>query len=610
MPGLVGVSIEDPQVELAEILGRMLSLHSYNDEDRRDEHVEQKMGVAFGRASLGILNAYPQPLKSDDGNVLVLFDGELYGNDSGKSDAQHMLDLYADRGSACVKLVDGAFNCLFLDKKKRSLEVVNDRFGLIPLYYSRINEKDLAFATEVKGILEVPGVDRTRDDRSISDCFTYGYPLGTRSLFESITLLSPGSILSLDLRSRKVELTRYWDYRELFVHRGLYDERVTDEEVVDALVDSVRKRTETHLDVLGLSLSGGLDTRSILAAMMGRARGVRSYTLGLKGCQDELFAAGIAKVAGTDHEFVELGAQYLGDFEAIANEMIRLSDGMFFPHEATELLALEYFQKGQFKVLLRGHGGEMAKASLAYPPMVEPTTMDMSRRYDVLTRLFYKVNLVTPDTSWKDLFSPDYYELTKDAAFHSLEEACGPAVDSMAPADAFLYYYLDSYIRRFGVLSLSIFKPAVEIRMPYVDHGFLGALLKIPPHRRWAGEIHRKLVKKCQPAMVKVPDSNTGAPLDADPLRLFIIDKYTAVLRKLSVSGYRHYTEFQKWQREQFRDAIEGIIFSKEAKERGIFNMPQLRNIFQRHIAGVGEHAHLLGTAVGIELWHRQFVDR
>lgn len=610
MPGLVGVSIEDPQVELAEILERMLSLLSYNESDRRDEHVEQHRGIAFGRASLGVFNAYSQPLKSADGESLVLFDGELYGNESGRSDAQHLLELYLEKGVSCVKLVDGAFNCLIYDKRKRRLAIVNDRFGLVPLFFTVINGKNLAFGTEVKGVLEAPGVDRTRDDRAIADCFSYGYPLGTKSLFQAIELLGPGSILTFDLHSRKCETHRYWDYRELFAHRGLYDTRIDDEEVVDALVESVRKRTATHREVLGLSLSGGLDTRSILAAMQGTARGVNSYTLGLKGCQDEAFAEGIAKVAGTNHEFIELGAQYLGDFESIANEMIRLSDGMFFPHEATELLALEYFKTGKFKVLLRGHGGEMAKASLAYPPMVDPSTVELTRRYDVLSQLFYKVNLVTPDTSWKDLFSPDYYQLTKDLAFHSLEENCGPAVDSMAPADAFLYYYLDAYIRRFGVLSLSIFKTAVEIRMPYVDHEFLGLLLKIPPHRRWAGEIHRKLVARCQPPMVKVPDSNTGAPLDADPLRLFVIDKYTAVLRKLSVSGYRHYTEFQKWQREQFRDAIESIIFSKEAKERGIFNMPQLRNIFQRHIAGVGEHAHLLGTAVGIELWHRQFVDR
>jgi asparagine synthase (glutamine-hydrolysing) len=609
MPGLVGVAFEDPSIELSALFNRMTSSISYNNTDTRDVFVCPLSQIAMGRVSLGVLNAYPQPLSSRDGSISLVFDGELFADHPGVSDAQHVLDLYLELGDRCVERLDGTFNCSVLDRKRHCLVVFNDIFGLLPLYYSVICHRNIAFCSEVKGILEVPGVDRTRDDEAIADCLTFGYPLGNKSLFKNIPLIGPGSILTFDLSSRQLRTTKYWDYKSLFATRGLYDTDVRDDDVVDALIKAVRKRSATHRDVLGLSLSGGLDTRSILAALQDHACGTRSYTLGLRGCQDELFAGALARIAGTDHEFVELGAQYLMDFESISGEMIRLSDGMFFPHEATELLALEYFKKRTFRVLIRGHGGEMGKASLAYPPMSDMTTKQLTRRYDILTQLFNKVNLVSRDVRWKDLCTPDYYRLTRNAAYHSLEDACGLAVDTMSPVDSYLYYYLDAYIRRFGVLSLSIFRSQVDIRMPYVDRDFLDKLLKIPPERRWIGEIHKKTVARCQPAMTKVPDSNTGAPLDVDPVRLFLIDKYTSVLRKLSVAGYRHYNEFQKWQREQFRDAIERIIFSKQARERGIFNMPFLRNIFQRHIAGVGEHGHLLGTAVGIELWHRQFVD-
>ncbi len=609
MPGLVGVALKQSGPDLSQIVERMVSAISYNDSDKRDTYVEQKANLALGRVHLGVLNDYPQPLASDDGQISVVLDGELYRNKSGKNDAELMLDLYREQGDLFIDHVEGVFNFLVYDRPKNVLKIYNDHFGLLPLYYTLIDGGTLALCTEVKGVLQVPGVDRTRDDSALADCLTFGYPLGNRSLFQSIRLLEPASILSFDLETRELSRERYWDSHDLFVPQGMYSETITDEDVVDTLVEAVRKRSVTHRDRLGLSLSGGLDTRSILAAMMGDAKGVKSYTLGLKGCQDEAFAAGIAKVAGTDHMFVELGATYLDSFENIASLMIHLSDGMYFPQEATEILALEHFKTGRYKVLLRGHGGEMAKASLAYPPMVDPGVVKLTRRYDVLTSLYHKVNLVTPDINPRDLFAPEFYERCRNAAFTDLEATCGRAVDTMAPADVFLFYYLDAYIRRFGVHSLSIFKTQIEVRMPYVDRGFLDALLKIPPHRRWAGEIHRQLVARCQPGMTKVPDSNTGAPLDAGPVRLFVIDKATAVLRKLSVAGFRHYTEFQKWQREQFRDDIERIIFSTEAKERGIFNMAQLRNIFQRHVAGVGEYGHLLGTAVGIELWHRQFVD-
>ena len=114
MPGLVGFSLRKPLDEFAELLGRMMSAITYNEADQSDSFTDQKAGVAFGRVSLGVFNAYAQPLSSDDGLVQVIFDGELYGNRSGKSDAQLMLDLYLERGDALVEQVEGGLQLSYL----------------------------------------------------------------------------------------------------------------------------------------------------------------------------------------------------------------------------------------------------------------------------------------------------------------------------------------------------------------------------------------------------------------------------------------------------------------------------------------------------------------
>jgi asparagine synthase (glutamine-hydrolysing) len=111
------------------------------------------------------------------------------------------------------------------------------------------------------------------------------------------------------------------------------------------------------------------------------------------------------------------------------------------------------------------------------------------------------------------------------------------------------------------------------------------------------------------PHLEKIPDSNTGAPLDAGPVRLLITDKINSVLKKLGVKGFRHYTEFQKWQRKYFSDVTKEILFSERCLDRGYYRKEGLNSIFLNHVEGRKDYAHFLGTSVALELWHRLFVD-
>ncbi|MBU4185740.1 MAG: hypothetical protein KKC23_06025, partial [Proteobacteria bacterium] len=149
----------------------------------------------------------------------------------------------------------------------------------------------------------------------------------------------------------------------------------------------------------------------------------------------------------------------------------------------------------------------------------------------------------------------------------------------------------------------------VEIRTPYVDEVYIKSLLSLPVSERNEGEIHFKLIKRCMPGLVKIPNSNTGAPLDAGLVRLFITDKFNSLMKRLSVKGFRHYTEFQKWHRKAFSESSQKIIFSEQTGDRNIYNVDYLKSVFDTHISGRKDYGHLLGTIVGLELWFRSFVD-
>jgi asparagine synthase (glutamine-hydrolysing) len=607
MPGILGGFKLNQTHELHGLFERMAGSMNDGGGHSIDKYVDENLGAFLGRVSMGTLNPLPQPVTIGEGDLHVVFHGELYGSQRCQSDPEYVLSRYRESGDGCARELNGIFHFAILDRQEKVIKLFSDKFGLQPLYYVAL-PKGIVFGAEVKSLLQDQGIAKEIDYRSFADFFHYGQVLGKKTLFKNIQLLAPGSVLTFDMARCSTAVKKYWHLDSLFSENGRYDLNVNQNDVVDTLVDSIRSRSENS-DLIGLSLSGGLDSRGILAGLGDFARGMKTYTLGLPGCADERLANQMAAAAGTDHDFIPLNQEYIANFENMASEMIRLSDGMYHPHESTEILALEYFKKSDFKILLRGHGGEIAKAALAYPVMVNQDVHGCKNAHEALNRIFTMTNLVLRDIDAERLFLPEKYEIMNHAPMESLEASLGEVSDLLSPPDLCIYYYITEHIRRQVVSSLDIFRSRMEIRMPYVDESFIGKLLMLPVEQRNRGEIHRRLVKRCMPALTKISDSNTGAPLDAGALRLYITDKFNAVMKRMSVKGFRHYTEFEKWHRDGFHKSSREIIFSERSMSRGIYKKDYLELIFKDHILGKKNYAHLLGTIVGLELWFRNFVD-
>ncbi len=608
MPGIFGVFGVSNRNNLPKLMDDIISSMSTSVEgDRVDSHINTSQGFCIGRKSLGILNTTTQPLQDETGRFQIVFHGELYNNEGPTSDPSYVLARFSQYGDACVAKSEGSFHFAIYDSKSRVVKLFSDKFGLLPLYYS-ILPNGIIFAGETKAILQEKTVGRDLDYQSLADFMHFGQALGQKTLFRSIKLLPPGSVLTFDITSNKYTIQGYWNLNSIFVPGGDYSSHLTTDDAASLLIKSISNRL-SHKEDIGLSLSGGLDSRAIMAGMKDEARGLSTYTLGLQGCADQKLAARLSAIAGTRHEFVELDRAYLRDFEKVSSTMIHLSDGMYHPRESTEILALEYFKRAGFKILLRGHGGELAKAALAYPVKVTRDVRSLSIGRGVIDKLFESANIVMMDFDPKLLFHNGAYKFTKEAAKQSIIESCDSVSELLTPADVFIYYYLKEYIRRHDVASLEIFRTQVEIRLPFLDEEYLKLLMQLPVQNRNFNEVHLALIRQCMPELVKVPDSNTGAPMDANLIRLTVTDKINTLMKRLKIRGFRHYAEFQDWHRKSFREIIKRIIFSKELMDRGIFDPNGLKAVFEQHISGKKDYANLLGTIVGIELWFRDFVD-
>jgi len=607
MPGVFGASRKDRRESVSGLMDRMAASLKGDSPARVDRYVDEDGGTGLGRVGLGIFESGEQSAADASGRYRVVFHGELYNNPGSSTDAEYVLSLFLKHGEACASALNGVFHFVVHDGESGRIRLYADKFGLSPLYYSVLPD-GIVFAGSVRAILEEPSVSRRWDCRSFGDFFHFGQILGDKTLFESVSLAPPGSVVVYDPDRGEGRVEPYWELDGLFAENGRYDAAVSVDDVVSSLLRSIEARSQS-LDMLGLSLSGGLDSRAVLAGLGGKARGLSTYTLGVPGCADQKLAARMSEAAGTRHEFVPLEQGYLEDFQSLAQRMIFLSDGMYHPHESTEMLALDYFKRAPFRILLRGHGGEIAKAALAYPVMVTPSVFSLPRGRAVLDSVFRATNLVLRDVEPRNLFTPGFQSRIEGAARESLEASCGGASERLAPADLHIYYYIKEHIRRQVVASLEIFRSRIEVRLPYVDEDYVKLLLRLPVSRRNRGEIHYALIRRCMPALMRIPDSNTGTLPDAPPLKAFLMDKINSVMRRLKVEGFRHYTEFQDWQRKAFRKTTEAILFSPRTAERDLYDPRGLRRVFEEHASGGKNYAHLLGTMVGLELWLRHFVD-
>ena len=285
MPGLFGKIGSNCNAESDKLMEKMIDILNPDKRLRIDKFIDIKLPGFFGRTSLGVLNNLDQPVVDPSGQYCIIFHGELYNNSSALSDPEYILKLYREMDAEAIKELNGIFHFVLFDKKLNVLKLVSDKFGLLPLYYS-FSKENLTFAGEIKAILCDLSLSREIDYQSLADFFHYGQILGNKTLFKNIKLVPPASIITLSIENRKLTEKRYWYLENLFIGKGeQYNPDITNE-VVSCLFNSIRLRLKNK-DTLGISLSGGLDSRGILAGLGENSIHMNSYTLGLSGCADQ-----------------------------------------------------------------------------------------------------------------------------------------------------------------------------------------------------------------------------------------------------------------------------------------------------------------------------------
>jgi asparagine synthase (glutamine-hydrolysing) len=564
----------------------------------------------LGRVVLDAAPAAPAAAPAID-RPRAMFHGVLYNDkplraqsfsSTATSSVDNLLvELYQQHDLGFVSRLEGEFCLALIDETRGRLLLATDTIGGHPLYW-RADAAGFVFSSDLSAVLRAAPAASRLDLRAVADYLTLGAVLGDKTLAEGVQLLGPGTILVYGLQDGRVTLHPYVQiesfFRQEWTDRGAYLEAVQ-----GAFTQAVG-RALTSTQPIGLSLSGGLDSRAILSAVNGRTSTLRTYTLGVEGCADQAIAAQLSRIAGTQHRYFALDRSYLRDFLPNMAEMVSLTDGMYLSHGLTEMLAVRFLADTDIGVLLRGHGGELAKAHLAWPLHTDPRVYELHSVEELIPYLSARANYVTPDLPLGAVLTPEAHGLAGEGARESFRTVL--AGTSLSPAECCSYLYLRELNRRFTIPSLELFRTRVEVRLPFLDPQFLKVLLAAPSKWRDTTEIHKTLTSSGIPRLLKVRNSNTGAAADAGPLAEFVLDKANTALKRLNVRGYRHYHNFDDWMRKGLLDSVEAELLAPSARVQAFVEKRTLQELVRQSRAGVADRSYLLQVLLILELWQRE----
>lgn len=308
MPGLVGFTIADNNVVKPDaVLGKMLELITHHNFYVQDPIYQDKF-ICASRSHTNVIQTKKQPFAKN--GILVWLDGEFYNQNelqvvAGLSDPEILASPYSQNEDfSFLARIDGIYSAVLLDKKKKRVHLFGDRYGLRHLYFTKIKDS-LVWFSETKALLAHPNFSVKIDLESLDTFLKWGHLLGNRSWFEGANLLPLGTVLTFDLTDGAIKMTEYWNWENIQYISGPIDENEVIKELGRLFKRAVKKRVRPG-ESIGLQLSGGLDSRAILAALPDTDHAPTALTFGQSGCEDIEIAAVVAKLKNVDHQVVTI----------------------------------------------------------------------------------------------------------------------------------------------------------------------------------------------------------------------------------------------------------------------------------------------------------------
>lgn len=331
-------------------------------------HVDGRIGLAHARLSIIDLAGGAQPIHNESADVWVTFNGEIFNHIELRgelerlghrfythSDTEVIVHLYEQFGDDFVDHLNGQFAIGLWDARRKRLVLARDRVGVRPLFYTEVNGR-LLFASEVKALFQVAGVERRLDPIGLAQVFTLWGAIGYQTVFAGVRSLPPGHLLTAD--ERGIRQRCYWDWDLMADPQIRRSEDDCAAELKDLLIDAVRLQLRADVPV-GAYLSGGLDS-SVITALIRNHTDVplRSFSLTFEDAEfdESSYQRSLADHIGTAHSSLRVRRS---DIAAAFPRVVWHAESAIVRTAPAPLMLLsEHVRESGYKVVLTGEGAD------------------------------------------------------------------------------------------------------------------------------------------------------------------------------------------------------------------------------------------------------------
>jgi asparagine synthase (glutamine-hydrolysing) len=601
-------------------------------------------GVGLAHTRLSIVDLSPlghQPMLSDDGRVVIVFNGEIYNfrelrieleaqthRFHGHSDTEVLLHLYlmhrqsADGIPAFLRRLNGIFAFALWDADRGALLLARDALGVKPLYYSS-GETGLQFASEIKALQPALG---TLDVAALDRYLTYLWCPGEGTPFAHVRKLGPGEAMWVKQGGIQERITWY----QLPAFRQHPPAQASPPSLTKA--EAIRF-TEQHLrravhrqmvaDVpVGAFLSGGLDSSSVVAFARELNPDIRCFTIDATGADEEgitddlPYARRVAAHLQVPLEVVRIDAARMA--EDLPAMVAQLDEPLADPAPLNVLYISRLARQQGIKVLLSGAGGDdlftgyrrhlalMSEGAWSWLPRparagLERLTSSLDQNQPLFRRLGKLFNGASLDGDarlvnyfrWVDrrdlmsLYTPEFRAAQGNA--HA-EDPMLAFLAELPPQTSRLermlaleqrFFLTDHNLTYTDKMSMAA---GVEVRVPFLDLDLVEFAAQIPARFKQRGSQGKWVLKKAMESylprdVIYRPKSGFGAPL-------------------------------RRWMRVDLRDLLTDLLGAKSLQQRGLFNPTAVQRLIQANDLGEIDASYTLFSLMCVELWCRQFIDQ
>jgi len=618
--------------KLIEIAGR---LQSHRGPD--SAHAWQEENVIFTQQRLSIIDLHErsdQPFVKD--GLAMVFNGEIYNYQELKekivrqaphiqfrttSDTEVLLELYRLEGPRCLDSLIGMFAFVVYDRQTRKLFFARDHFGIKPLFYT-LAGGGLAFASELKTLVRVPGFDKTLNTFALVAAMNYLWVPGNETMFAGCYKLPPGHYMEMNAGALPLTptLTRWWQPEATIIQR---DEAETIALVQQSLSESIHRHMVADVPVSSF-LSGGLDSSLISVIAKEVNPQLSTYTIATDAAdkkveqmpEDERYARELAQQFGFDHHEIMLNADIVKDLPRI---VYTLDEPIGDPAAINTYLICKAARDKGVKVLLSGMGAD----EIFFGYRRQKATL-LAARYQRLPRAVRKaIGAIVGAlpvkaggkgirlTRWAKRFlsfaglpveeaymrSYSYYDRRELRALFRKDIEADYTRLRQEHAHFFNEHYEEDVINQMCNTDIHLFMvglnltytdrasmaASVEVRVPFIDKKLVETAMSIDGSLKYRKGQSKYILKKAAERwlphkIIYRPKASFGAPI-------------------------------RSWISGPLKNMVDQLLSREAVEKRGIFHYAAIQKLITDDRRGIEDNAYRIYQLLTVELWCRAYLD-